>query len=569
MPLLATEEQRLIDKAIEEHLAAVQVLRYQRNCLASISQLPPEILSRIFSWAKFPLRTYSWQPHNPLAWIKITHVSTHWRSVAMNTPMLWDDPPPENGPWVVEMLKRSKAVGLTVSTDLSTRESRKAAGLMAILRQDGARLQHLALTNMTFECWKVLKSLPVSAPRLEILSLSSRLPGRGPDNIHIPKTVLNNADSLRQLELSGCNVHWHCFPLSNITHLKLRNIACTARPTWTQFIDALAKMSKLESLDIESILDPTVNFTASDTSSGPIYFSLLQRLTVESPTTEVEMFFERVAFPPSAVVHVRGIPQSHPISEISAVISSIARLYSSQEFLILTLRDRDSEFNLPDSVRFQLFPKVSKRLNDINAKAVAKALLTLEFVTSGGQVTIDEIVPEIFKNGLPLDKVSHAELAADITDPDTLMYTFGNLPALSHVGIELRNGIPFVDALYPNTVDSEHFPLYFRSLVSISFTGVKFESEDVERDPDDVSLVLLQDCLIQRYECGAEIQKLSLDDCYRLDDFGVRELENIVVDVDWDEIEQGFERKESDEEEEEEEEEEGEYYPYSGYTVYY
>lgn len=41
-------------------------------------------------------------------------------------------------------------------------------------------------------------------------------------------------------------------------------------------------------------------------------------------------------------------------------------------------------------------------------------------------------------------------------------------------------------------------------------------------------------CLIQRYECGAEIQKLSLDDCCRIDKSDVCKLRYLIVEVDWD-----------------------------------
>ncbi|KJA15260.1 hypothetical protein HYPSUDRAFT_396172 [Hypholoma sublateritium FD-334 SS-4] len=296
----AEEEQRKIDKAVEEHLAAIQVLRYKRNCFASISRLPPEILSLIFSFVKLSYRI------NSLIWIQITHVSTHWRSVAIDSPTLWDDPPLENSQWMEEMLKRSKTAGLTITADLSKHPSRlRIAGLTVILRDHDARIQHLALANITYKRQEFLQNLPVSTPRLETLRLSSLLGRTRPEKICIPNTVLNNAENLRQLDISGFNVHWHCFPLSNITHLKLRDIACTARPTWTQFIDALAKMSKLESLYIESVLDPTVKLPA-DTTSGPIHLSRLQILTVKSPTTEVKMFFEHVTFPPNAIVHVTG-----------------------------------------------------------------------------------------------------------------------------------------------------------------------------------------------------------------------------------------------------------------------
>ena len=78
-----------------------------------------------------------------------------------------------------------------------------------------------------------------------------------------------------------------------------------------------------------------------------------------------------------------------------------------------------------------------------------------------------------------------------------------------------------------------------------------------QSSPHDISLQYLQDCLIQRYECGAEIQMLTLDNCHRLGYSSVRRLDRIVVDVFWDEVWQGFWRgvpETIDDEEDDEEE---------------
>ena len=339
------------------------------------------------------------------------------------------------------MLERSKMVGLHIVTNLSTCVSREVAGLKTILRQHGSRIRYLALSDMTVESREILEHFPVSAPRLEVLGLSSSSGNTNSgDEICIPKTVLITSENLRHLELSCCNVHWHCFSLTNITVLVILDIAYTARPAWTQFINTLATMPKLEHLELKSILDPTIKST-TDTPSSLIHLLRLRRLTITPPITEVEMFFRHFTFPPSTGVYVRGIPESHSISEISTVISSIAPLFSDQEFLSLGLR---LEIYGSNFVRFQLFLQVLER--DARAKA-----FTLEFMTSGEQVIVDEIIPQFFKNGLPLDKVSHAELAINVKNSDILADTLGNLPALCYPRIEPESGAAFLNALYPHS----------------------------------------------------------------------------------------------------------------------
>jgi len=54
------------------------------------------------------------------------------------------------------------------------------------------------------------------------------------------------------------------------------------------------------------------------------------------------------------------------------------------------------------------------------------------------------------------------------------------------------------------------------------------------------------DCLMERCERNAEIQTLCLDECSYLSSDDVERLEEIVVDVIWDGIEQGFTEEEDD-----------------------
>ncbi len=559
MPLSAQEEQRLIDKTVQKHSVAILALKYQRNSLASISRLPAEILSHIFFFVKLSRPSFYSRYDTSLAWIQVTHVSTHWRYVAVNSPTLWAEPPLANAKWMVEMLKRSKKAELTINADLTSYVSLKLDRLKEILQNHGSRIQHLTLSGMNFDSCKILQELPVSAPQLKTLHLAASQPDyTNWDDICIPKTILADSGNLRHLDISGCNVHWNRFSLCNVTHLKLHDIAKTARPTSTQFMGALAEMSKLVYLDMKNILDPNIKFTSrSDASSNRIQLLRLQTLTIMSPVAEVETFFQHVTFPSSATVHIRGIPSSNSIPDISVVISSIAQLYSGDEFLALSLRDLEMPYY--NFVQFKLFREVIEPLpHFVYAGHVA---LTLEIAVNSRLETADQIIPELFSNGFPLSKVSQVELGTSITNPDTLTSTIGNLPALSFIRVDTQSGTAFVKALHPhsNAMDAEYFPAYFRNLVSISLS-LTFEAkyEYSEITSYDVDLGLLKDCLIQRYECGAEIQQLSLYDCYHLEEQDVWELTHIVANVEWDEIEQDVEP--SEEEEEEEEEPEHDYY---------
>ena len=57
--------------------------------------------------------------------------------------------------------------------------------------------------------------------------------------------------------------------------------------------------------------------------------------------------------------------------------------------------------------------------------------------------------------------------------------------------------------------------------------------------PRSTSVDMLLDYLMERCERNAEIQVLRLEDCYNIGADDVERLGEIVVDVDWDGVEQG------------------------------
>jgi hypothetical protein len=95
---------RRIDQDIERLEGAIRALKSRRNSLAGISRFPPEILSRIFICC-----AVTYEPAQlTMDWAKVTHVSRHWRTVAIGCPRLWTTVVFAQPRWVEEMLKRSK-----------------------------------------------------------------------------------------------------------------------------------------------------------------------------------------------------------------------------------------------------------------------------------------------------------------------------------------------------------------------------------------------------------------------------------------------------------------------------
>lgn len=111
----ADKARSLIDQELLKLEDSIRVLRSRRNVLVPISQLPPEILSKIFADCVAECR----ESTNSLEWIRVTHVSHHWRTVAFDCPSLWGNPVFTRPKWTEEMLRHSNMTSLVVKADLS------------------------------------------------------------------------------------------------------------------------------------------------------------------------------------------------------------------------------------------------------------------------------------------------------------------------------------------------------------------------------------------------------------------------------------------------------------------
>jgi hypothetical protein len=134
----------------------------------------------------------------------------------------------------------------------------------------------------------------------------------------------------------------------------------------------------------------------------------------------------------------------------------------------------------------------------------------------------------------------------DHIDSRTLAKTFGKLPLLERVCVHRFVSRFFLEALVNKTKAAEKSKTAY---YDISFPNLRFihlEGTDFFMTHPTKWIDTLLDCLMERCERNAEVQTLRLDDFSCLSSDDIKRLEEIVVDVIWDEVEQAISEEDSE-----------------------
>jgi hypothetical protein len=219
-------------KRMKEEIALLETsaraLRSRYNTLSITARLPPGVLSTIFESVRHESATRIASPDR-IRWIKVTHVCTHWRRVALECPSLWADIPISNPSWVEEVLKRSKMAPLTLVARLPTYCSR-GAKMIRIALTSMPRIQRLSLRDYggKDELGPILAGVLSPAPLLESLSLKFGNINSTPVCV-LPRHIFGGkAPRLRELDLQDCSLHWDSPLLRSLTSLKITSIPLNA-----------------------------------------------------------------------------------------------------------------------------------------------------------------------------------------------------------------------------------------------------------------------------------------------------------------------------------------------------
>ncbi|KAF8183646.1 hypothetical protein BJ912DRAFT_1061209 [Pholiota molesta] len=193
---------------------------------------------------------------------------------------------------------------------------------------------------------------------------------------------------------------------------------------------------------------------------------------------------------------------------------------------------------------------MAERLDIANYTTVT-AGLKLKFEWTASPLStqcITKVLTSIFGGALPLRDVSmHLDLRySKGLSVGTLAKTLGTLPQVRsimagrHTSRTLLKTLQFKLHLEEEESTCPIRNCCFPQLSSIYFENTKFWVpflSDFLQDPTSISVELLKNVLDLRSNCGAKIEKLSVQCCRNLGKHDVHSLSQVVGEIDWDGLE--------------------------------
>lgn len=228
------DERRRLDAAI------LQLVR-QRNRLAPISCLPPELLACIFSWVTMPYRLENL--------LLITSICRHWRHVALADPTLWS---------VLEFNELDMALDFLERSRGSKLETSLVCGLAA---ENGLSIPFIL--KLLFSSMQRTKALKISCSQQIVeqhtqLFRSFRAPHLHQLHFHgeegtvrIPHDLFNfYHPNLLHVSLWSASIPWDSPLLHSLHSLDLSRISETAQPSLSELLFILSACPRLERLSL-------------------------------------------------------------------------------------------------------------------------------------------------------------------------------------------------------------------------------------------------------------------------------------------------------------------------------
>ena len=530
---------RVIDEEILKLNESTRRLRSERNDIVPISQLPPELLARIF---QFVADDESREP-KPLERINFSHVSHHWRDVALGTPTLWRIISLGFPDCLPDMLQRSKMADLilyagpslkspkyTQTIQLALSHMERVCEINICLSPNGSE----ALDRMNELLGHFLKS----APRLRALSIT-------PSNsslMSLPSLPPSSTPCLRQLVLMCRDFSdWDSKILTGLTYLKVHNISGRHSPSTHQVLDALRRLPALSYLDLSYVSVTLVGNTAY--RGDPVNLAELKDLRLAGQPNDISFILAHVVINPSALIEINCVEKTGSRDRhvarpnVSRFFSSLSLFCNASEvprpiYLNLeTCHDKDGRIRL----KLATYTTETSNLNSSTRSDRPQFSLNLCL----NDVDVARAVDKADKLGYMFQKVvsleQHASLRTliwsshGVIASDIMVDAFGCLPNIERISLSVDNRLPFINALMHKSSEYNSSPAACGPVILPRLHTLAFEGEALYPGTEDRAL---QSCLVERRERKAPLQKLIIPKpCWIMSNEDEALLREVVVNL--------------------------------------
>ncbi|TFK63436.1 hypothetical protein BDN72DRAFT_847599 [Pluteus cervinus] len=527
---------------IDEELAvlreSIRALQAFRNTFTPIYRLPPEILSRIFSFTQPGVKNHN--RSTSLRWTRVTYVSQHWRNVAISTPSLWTHIDRFRPKDLVEMwLQRSKAAPLFVNLCPNSSEDEYAYLIKtSLFRIRELRMEVGAGTWNSF--WSNLSS---PAPLLACLEVS--IPRTLPPLTISDSTFAGATPCLRRLELTGCSVDLNSHLFKDLTVLELHS-----PPQKILARDLLITIRKLPGL-ASLVLSDVLHKNAAPLSSNfdTITLPHLGKLSIKGGSFVEDLdFLSHLSFPTNTTLQLYSETQASTEGMAAALLNfmsvyNAARCQQSFPYLLnlslddwntleLTIRaectERAHNPALPVFVDLRIYGwlRASLQLSDTPETTALLSSLPLPFLASFS--TSCNLDAKVWANG------------------------FGHLPNLKHISVARAPALNFLSAMVDDPTIAISAPLETKNMQAMrkgakrsTGGGVQLSTPQVPIFPELETIELrrvvlprnttnLVNVLLARKSVGKGIKFFELRECLTVDGWTQDALLGCVDRVIWD-----------------------------------
>ena len=380
---------------------------------------------------------------------------------------------------------------------------------------------------------KLLQDLPKSAPQLHTLRITCHL---SEPPYMIDEDFLRDTARLRCVNLVNCKISWDSRLLTGLTRLTLHGSLKKddENSSIVQFFHALERMPALTNLDLED----AIPHNSGITTCPAVHLPCLEVLNISSDVGAMTAALRHMTFPSNAVLSLTCQETRPTQIDFSNFLSALAaKFLSSHSIRSLSLHILDHM----DGLRFGLWPTVQDFLY---SRGFVTPCLDLVLKWTSIPHTYREYAKVLTAafDVMDLHALTRLNLSTgNSIDSKTWLKTFGKLPLLEQVHVQSFAAQSFFDAVVHKTKAANKSIAAYRTVSFPRLRSIYMVACDFsEPSLGSISVEMLMDYLMERCERNAEVHELHLDDCYHIMAEDVERLREIVVDVHWDRLVQGF-----------------------------